>query len=260
MGLEVHSSAGCAPEFRPTPASGGTGRPIAGPQYVQRVTPSPGPGQARAPGQTAAGDVAGASGAEAGPYNRHDERAPVRRPPSTESATRAGGPTHGIDRAAEDVKGSGYELFILLLSILSIVNLVIIFFPPIGPIPDSARSARSRSSWTSCSRSRSSWLLYRLLSSSDKRRYFVHNYGWADLLATPPALRIFRLFRVIRVAQRLRQRGADAILNELDARRGASARRSSSRCSWSCLVVELAPRHGGLLDRARARRRQHRHP
>ena len=87
----------------------------------------------------------------------------------------------------------------------------------------SAPSGRSRSSWTSCSRRVFlADFLFRFLTSTDRRRYFVHNYGWADLLATPPALRIFRLFRVIRVAKRLRQRGADAILAELDRNRAST--------------------------------------
>ena len=53
-----------------------------------------------------------------------------------EPASEGGGATVAPDRAAEDVKGSGYELFVLLLSLLSIVNLVIVAFPAIGPIPD----------------------------------------------------------------------------------------------------------------------------
>ncbi len=141
----------------------------------------------------------------------------------TESVSQAGDPGPAIDRAAEDVKGSGYELFILLLSILSIVNLVIIAFPPIGPIPDFG-PIRQVAFVVDLMLTVAFLVdfLYRLLTSSDRRRYFLHNYGWADLLATPPALRIFRLFRVIRVAQRLRQRGSDAILTELDRNRAST--------------------------------------
>ena len=127
------------------------------------------------------------------------------------------------DRANEDVKGSGYELFILLLSILSIVNLVIVAFPPIGPIPDFGPIRQV--AFVVDLMLTVAFLgdfLFRLLTSLDRRRYFVHNYGWADLLATPPALRIFRLFRVIRVGKRLRQRGADAILAELDRNRAST--------------------------------------
>ena len=47
------------------------------------------------------------------------------------SARRA--PSSG-DSTPDEVKASGYELFVLLCSILSIVNLVIVAFPDLGPI------------------------------------------------------------------------------------------------------------------------------
>ncbi len=149
-------------------------------------------------------------------------QSPSMTPPDDE-ATQDGEPAPVPDRANEDVKGSGYELFVLLISMLSIVNLFIVAFPAIGPIPDFGPIRQV--AFVVDLMLTVVFLgdfLFRLLTSIDRRRYFVHNYGWADLLATPPVLRIFRLFRVIRVARRLRQRGSDAILAELDRNRAST--------------------------------------
>ena len=139
----------------------------------------------------------------------------------SEPASLGGGVT--ADRAAEDVKGSGYELFVLLLSLLSIVNLVIVAVPAFGPIPDFG-PIRQVALVVDLMLTIPFLgdFLFRFLTSTDRRRYFVHNYGWADLLAIPPGLRVLRVFRVVRVARRLRQRGTDAILEELDRNRAST--------------------------------------
>jgi voltage-gated potassium channel len=49
--------------------------------------------------------------------------------------------------------------------------------------------------------------LYRITTASSKRQYFFRNWGWADLLACIPMLRIFRLFRIVRAARLMKTFG-----------------------------------------------------
>jgi len=64
--------------------------------------------------------------------------------------------------------------------------------------------------------------LYRFLTSSNRRRYMRHGYGWADLLAIPPLLSVFRVFRIVATLRRLRRRGGSAVLAELDRNRATT--------------------------------------
>ncbi|MGE5602789.1 MAG: ion transporter, partial [Nitrososphaerales archaeon] len=105
-----------------------------------------------------------------------------------------------VGRSTE-LKNIGYEMFIGALSILSILNLVLslviqetslqyvvlvmnAFFMPIF-LGD---------------------FFYRLFTAESKSAYFFRNFGWADLLSSLPLaqtkiLRVFRLWRVIRLAR-----------------------------------------------------------
>ena len=49
--------------------------------------------------------------------------------------------------------------------------------------------------------------VYRLVTARPPRRYFFREWGWADLIACVPLLRVFRTFRVVRVIHLLRQYG-----------------------------------------------------
>jgi voltage-gated potassium channel len=110
----------------------------------------------------------------------------------------------------EDLKSTTYELFVLAISILSIVNLVLLAALPFGS---------------------ESWLLiiyidgaltliflfdfaYRLFTAPTKLGYMRHG-GVFDLLGCIPALRIFRLFRVVRAGRIIRRLGGRRILGEL---------------------------------------------
>ena len=131
-----------------------------------------------------------------------------------------GAPQHDVflgDPTPDEVKASGYELFVLLCSILSIVNLVIVAFPNEGPIQQVALLTDIVLTAVFLFD-----FLYRLATARNRRHYMVRAYGWADLLAIPPILRVFRLFRVIRVMRRLRQRGTEAVLAELDRNRAST--------------------------------------
>ena len=73
---------------------------------------------------------------------------------------------------------------------------------------------------------------YRISTTSSKSTYFFKNWGWADLLACVPVLRIFRLFRIVRAARLLRTFGLKNMINESkNARLRAVDARSAARCS-----------------------------
>jgi voltage-gated potassium channel len=121
------------------------------------------------------------------------------------------GPSALPDHVREDMKGTTYELFILLMSILSIVNLVLL----------------AVFSWGS-----QNWLLilyvdtaltliflgdftYRLVTATSKRRYLGRGGGVLDLLSCAPGFRIFRLFRIWRALRIIRRLGGPKMLRDL---------------------------------------------
>jgi voltage-gated potassium channel len=118
------------------------------------------------------------------------------------------------DAAPQDeLKNVGYELFILLLSILSICNLVIVLLAPSSPrdvalVVDAIIAPVFVADF-----------LYRLLTARSRRDWFLHRFGWADLIAVAPMLRVFRVFRIVRVVRLMRSFGSDALLRELAATR-----------------------------------------
>ncbi len=116
-----------------------------------------------------------------------------------------------------EIKGSGYELFMLLVSALSVVNLAIVLLPFEGPIQQVALVTDIALTLVF-----GFDFLYRILTVESKRHYLVRGYGWADLLSVPPMLRAFRVFRVYGVLRRLRRLGVDRVLDELDTNRASS--------------------------------------
>jgi voltage-gated potassium channel len=122
------------------------------------------------------------------------------------------------DNRAAELRGISYELFLVLVSLLSIVNAVLIVVPflsgagrevvivmealltPVFLVDFLARLARSR----------------------PRATYLVREFGWADLLAIVPLLRVFRLFRVVIVVRRLQARGPAQIAEDLSVTRAAA--------------------------------------
>lgn len=122
---------------------------------------------------------------------------------------------------ARELKNTGYELFILLLSILSIFNLLLLFVPRLDPVvKDVARIVDAFITILFMAD-----FLYRFFSAESKRDYFFRNWGWADLLASMPIqqLKIFRLFRVVRVLHLMRRFGLRNIVREILRDRAGSA-------------------------------------
>jgi len=106
-----------------------------------------------------------------------------------------------------ELKGVGYEVFMLLLSILSVFNLAFLgaawyVNPGGGPaqqvvlVMDVIMTPFFLFDF-----------VYRLTTAPSRSGYFFRRWGWADLLSCLPLLRVLRVFRVVRVIHLLRQYG-----------------------------------------------------
>ena len=119
-----------------------------------------------------------------------------------------------------ELKNTGYEIFIGLLSILSILNLVLIYVTSsqslnyILYVMNALLSAIFFGDF-----------LFRLFTAPSKSGYFFRQYGWADLLASLPfpQTKVLRLFRVLRVYRLLKEYGVRRIGVLLLADRAGSA-------------------------------------
>ncbi len=119
-----------------------------------------------------------------------------------------------------ELKPIGYELFIGALSILSILNMVLLLLVRNESLEYviSIMNAIMMPIFLSD-------FLYRLFTAKSKSGYFFREFGWADLLSSLPLanakiLRLFRLWRVIRLFVRF---GARNLLNEFITHRAENA-------------------------------------
>ncbi len=119
-----------------------------------------------------------------------------------------------------ELKNTGYEIFVGILSILSIVNIVLLY---------AVRDPNLDSVLTVMNVLLSVIFLgdftYRLSTATSKSRYFFRQYGWADLLASLPfeQFKILRVFRLVRVFRILREHGIKQIGRTLVKDRAGSA-------------------------------------
>jgi len=124
------------------------------------------------------------------------------------------------DGKRKELKNTGYEIFIGILSILSIVNIVMKYAAK-DPNLDTVIEAMN-------------WLLsiifladfiYRLITAGSKSSYFFRQFGWADLLASLPfpQAKFLRVFRLVRVFRLLREYGIKNIARSLLTDRAGSA-------------------------------------
>ncbi|MFM2070680.1 MAG: hypothetical protein RLZZ623_943 [Actinomycetota bacterium] len=120
----------------------------------------------------------------------------------------------------QELKSTGYEIFVGILSILSIVNLVLIYvftdpnLDTVLRVMNALLSAIFLGDFT-----------YRLVTSTPKSKYLFRQFGWADLLASLPfhQLKVLRIFRLIRVFRLLREHGVKKIVRSLVKDRAGSA-------------------------------------
>ena len=124
------------------------------------------------------------------------------------------------DGARKELKNTGYEIFIGILSILSMVNVLMMYVAD-DPNLDTVIEAMN-------------WLLsiifladftYRLSTAASRSGYFFREFGWADLLASLPfpQAKILRVFRLVRVFRLLREYGIANIARSLIRDRAGSA-------------------------------------
>ncbi|HRQ41323.1 MAG TPA: ion transporter [Chloroflexota bacterium] len=115
---------------------------------------------------------------------------------------------------SKELKSTGYELFILLLSLVSVFNLLVIWIDYVYPISELTMGVIEI-----INAMVTVFFLYdfayRLLTATSKSRYFFKNWGWADLLACIPQFRIFRVFRIFRAVRLLRIFGVKNMVNEI---------------------------------------------
>jgi len=120
----------------------------------------------------------------------------------------------GIDPHSDhnELKGTGYEIFIAALSILSIVNIVLII-----ALTDSALDTVVKAMNVLLSVIFIGDFLYRLTTAESKRTYFLRRAGWADLLASVPfpQFKVLRIFRLMRVKHLMDREGGTKILRSL---------------------------------------------
>nr|WP_321349997.1 ion transporter [uncultured Methanoregula sp.] len=118
----------------------------------------------------------------------------------------------------QDLKDPGYEIFILLVSLLSVFNLAVSYIPGIDP--DASNVIRIINFFLTVIFLAD--FLYRFITAGSKRYYFFRDWGWADLLASIPTLRILRLFRVFKAYRMLEKYGARNIFHQLKKHRAES--------------------------------------
>jgi voltage-gated potassium channel Kch len=111
-------------------------------------------------------------------------------------------PMNPLDERQAFIINANYELFVVLITLLSIVNGVLWLFP----LEPYTRSVIQIIEYLI-----SAFLLldffFRLLRAHSKRGYFVHNYGWLDLVGSLPVfgLRLARLARPLILGRRIRR-------------------------------------------------------
>jgi voltage-gated potassium channel len=122
----------------------------------------------------------------------------------------------------KELKSTGYELFILLLSLVSIFNMVIVFLSAFVLFDKDTLDVVALIDIVL-----TFFFLfdfaYRILTTSAKATYFFKKWGWADLLACIPMLRIFRVFRIVRAGRLMRTFGVKNMINEVINNRAGSA-------------------------------------
>ncbi|WP_448811739.1 ion transporter [Agromyces bauzanensis] len=124
-------------------------------------------------------------------------------------------------KARTELKNTGYEIFIGVLSVLSIVNLVLVFafledenLETVLSVMNGLFSAIFLGDF-----------VYRLATAPSRGAYFFRQFGWADLLASLPfpQFKVLRVFRLIRVFRLLRDVGPRTIWRTLVRDRAGSA-------------------------------------
>jgi Co/Zn/Cd efflux system component len=125
-----------------------------------------------------------------------------------------------VAKPRSELKSTGYEIFVGILSVLSIVNLVLLLVvrdESLDTVLDAMNALFSVIFLAD--------FIYRILTAPSAAAYFFKHFGWADLLASLPfpQFKVLRVFRLIRVYRLLRQVGIRTIGRTLIKDRAGSA-------------------------------------
>ena len=120
----------------------------------------------------------------------------------------------------KELKNTGYEIFIALLSVLAIVNLVLVHLLEDKHLDTVLFLMNGLLSFVFLVD-----FLYRLFTAGSKSAYFFRQFGWADLVSVAPFhwLKLFRLFRLVRVIRLERANGSRRMVRSLLRDRAGSA-------------------------------------
>ena len=123
-------------------------------------------------------------------------------------------------RERHELKDVGYELFVAAVSILSILNLLLMYV-----VSDESLDTVLLVMNVLLTAILFVDFVYRLATAPSRSGYFFRQFGWADLLSSLPfpQVKIFRVFRLVRVAQLMRARGGRLIGRGLLRNRAGSA-------------------------------------
>ncbi len=125
-----------------------------------------------------------------------------------------------VEQRDEELKSTGYEIFIGFLSILSILNVALIYLADDPNLDTVIYALNGLFSVIFLAD-----FTYRLFTADSKSRYFLREFGWADLFASLPfpQAKVLRIFRLIRVSRLLRGYGIKGIVRSLVKDRAGSA-------------------------------------
>src|SRR6195952_2605916 len=126
-----------------------------------------------------------------------------------------------MTKVRSELKNTGYEIFIGILSILSIVNLILVY----AVVHDESLQAVLAVMNGLFSIIFLGDFIYRFVTAPARWTYFFKHFGWADLLASLPfpQFKILRVFRLIRVYRLLEEIGPKKIWRTLVRDRAGSA-------------------------------------
>lgn len=119
-----------------------------------------------------------------------------------------------------ELKHTGYEIFIMALTVLSIVNLVLVTLidsMSLSTVVLSVNAVLSVVLFLD--------FVYRFATAESRSTYFFRDFGWADLLASLPLahLKVLRVFRLVRVWRFVRALGWREIFRTLAHSRAGTA-------------------------------------
>ena len=125
-----------------------------------------------------------------------------------------------MTKERSELKSTGYEIFIGILSILSIANLMLMYV-----VQDSALDTVLTVMNAIFSVIFLADFLYRIVTAPSAGAYFFKHFGWADLLASVPVaqFKVLRIFRLIRVYRLLREVGSGTVGRALIKDRAGSS-------------------------------------